>query len=113
MNNTITVFDLITQCTNLILVHGPDLIKSVFITLFESFVFLLEEKEISGKFLVVLGHGLVVFGVSRGLGCESHSDVSEDVLVLSLPLLETLNGGLVDLFSFSENSVVEVELLFI
>ena len=113
MDDSIAILDLVAQSTDLILIHRPDLVESILITLFKPLVFLLEEKEVSGKLLVVLGHRLVVFGISRSLSSESNSNVSEDVLILSFSLLKTLDSGLVDLFSFSQNSVVEIELLLI
>ena len=113
MNDSVTVLDLITQSTDLILIHRPNLIESILVTLFEPLIFLLEKQEVSGKLLIILCHRLVVFCISLCLGSESNSNVSENIFVLSFSLLETLDSGLVHLFSFSEDSVVEIKLLLI
>lgn len=113
VNHLITVLDLLAQSADLILVHRPDLVESIFIALLKSLVLLLEEQEILGELFVVLGHTLIVVCEALVLRLEFGSHSPENFFVLSFPLLEVLKGLLVDLFSLLEHSVVELKLLFI
>lgn len=113
MDHLIAVLDLLAESTDLILVHRPNLIESVLVTFLESFVFLLKEQEVFGELFVVLGHLLVVVSEGLMLGLELALDSSEHILVLSFPLFEVVKSLLVDLFSFLEDSVIELELLFV
>ena len=113
MNHLITVLDLLAQSADLILVHRPDLVESIFIAFLKSLVLLLEEQEILGELFVVLGHTLVVVCEALVLRLEFCSHSPENFFVLSFPLLEVLKGLFVDLFSLLEHSVVELKLLLI
>ena len=59
MYHFIAVLDLFAKSADLILVHGPDLVESVFITLFKSLIFLLEEQELLGELFIVFCHDFI------------------------------------------------------
>jgi hypothetical protein len=63
MDNSIAVLDFLTECHDFILIHGPDFIKSVFITLFESLILSLEEQEFFCEPLIFLGVMSVELGI--------------------------------------------------
>ena len=113
MNNSITVLDLLAKCHGFILVHGPDLVEPVFIALFKSLKFLLEKQELFCKLFIIFGCISILLGVPLILSIKSLLDSCEDLLELSLLLLEGLDLNIIDLLSFSKDSVVKLKLLLV
>jgi len=113
MDHFITVLDFLAKSADLILIHRPDLVESIFITLLKSFILLLEEQEILRELFVVFCHNLVVLSEALMLRLEFSSDGSQHFFVFSLPLFKVVQGLLIDLFSFLKDSVVELKFLLI
>lgn len=95
------------------LIHGPDLVKAVFIALLEPLELVLELLELLGEFLIVVSKLDVVSLVLLALPLELLLDSSEYVLISSLLGLETGDRVIVDFFSLFEDLEVELELLLI
>lgn len=95
------------------LIHGPDLVKAVFIALLEPLELVLELLELLSELLVVISELDVVSLVLLALPLELLLDSSEYVLISSLLGLETGDRVIVDLFSLFEDLEVELELLLI
>ena len=76
MNHFIAVLDLFAEGADLILVHGPDLIESVFIALLKSFIFLLEEQELLGELFVIFSHDFITLSKALMLGLKFSFDSS-------------------------------------
>ena len=113
MNHFVTVLDLLAKSAYLILIHRPDLVESIFVTLLKSFILLLEEQEILRELFVFFCHNLVVLSEALVLGFEFSSDGSQHLLIFSLPLFKVVKGLLIDLFSFLKDSIVELKFLLI
>jgi len=113
MNHFVTVLDLLAKSAYLILIHRPDLVESIFVTLLKSFILLLEEQEILRELFVVFCHNLVVLSEALVLRFEFSSDGSQHLLIFSLPLFKVVKGLLIDLFSFLKDSIVELKFLLI
>lgn len=95
------------------LIHGPDLVKAVFIALFEPLELVLELFELLGKLLIVISELDVISLVLLALPLELLFDSSKDVLISPLLGLETGYSVVVNLFSLFEYLEVELELLLI
>lgn len=95
------------------LIHGPDLVKAVFIALLEPLELVLELFELLGELLIIICELDVFSLVLLALSLELLFDSSEDVLISSLLSLETGNCVVVDFFSLFEDLEVELELLLI
>jgi len=113
VNNTIGLNDFIDKSADFMLIHGPDLVKAVFIALLEPLELVLELLELLGEFLIVVSKLDVVSLVLLALPLELLLDSSEYVLISSLLGLETGDRVIVDLFSLFEDLEVELELLLI
>jgi len=113
VNDTVGLDDLVNECTHLVLIHRPDLVEAILVTLFEAFEFILEFLELLGEFLVVVGELDVLALKILGLSFELLLDCAEYILVAALLGLERCDGVAVDLFPLLEDLVVELELLLV
>ena len=90
MNHFIAVLDLFAEGADFILVHGPDLVESILITLFKSLIFLLEEQELLGELFIVFCHDFVAMSKAFMLGLKFSFDSSQNIPELSFSLFETV-----------------------
>lgn len=95
------------------LIHGPYLVKSVFIALLEPLELVLELLELLSELLIVISELDVISLVLLALPLELLFDSSEYILISSLLGLETGDCVIVDLFSLFEDLEVELKLLLI
>jgi len=109
MDDSVTVLNLLTKGHDLVLVHGPDLIESVFVTLLESLVFSLKEQEFFCESLIVLSVLSIELSIGTKVIFEFALDSSENIKELSLSLLKTVLGVFVYLLSLLENFKVKVK----
>jgi hypothetical protein len=113
VNDTISLNNFVNKSADFMLIHGPDLVKAVFIALLEPLELVLELFELLGELLIVVSELDVISLVLLALSLELLFDSSEDVLISSLLGLETGDSVVVDLFSLFEDLEVELELLLI
>lgn len=113
MNNAIGLYNLVDESTNFVLIHRPNFIEAILITLFKSLEFVLKLLELLGELLVVISKLDVLSLVLLALSLKLFLDSSEYVLVSSFLGLETSDGIVVDLFSLLENLQVELKFLLI
>jgi hypothetical protein len=113
MNDSVTVLNLLTESHGLILVHGPNLIESVFITLLKSFKLLLKKQEFFGELLILLCSISILLAIPLILRIKSNFNGCKYFLELSLLSLETLDLDAVYLFSFVQDSVIEFEFFLV
>lgn len=95
------------------LIHGPDLVKAVFIALFEPLELVLELFELLGELLIVISELDIFSLVLLALPLEFLFYSSQDVLISSLLGLETGDCVVVNLFPLFKDLEVELELLLI
>jgi hypothetical protein len=113
MDDTVAILNLLAESHDFILVHGPNLIESVLVTFLKALILLLEQEILLCESFVVFGHSLVVFLELCRLGLKLNLHGRLNFLELTLFLFERLKHALVDLFSISENFMVEIKLLLI
>ena len=113
VNNTIGLNDFIDKSADFMLIHGPYLVKAVFIALLEPLELVLQLFELLGELLIVISELDVISLVLLALPLELLLDSSEYVLISSLLGLETGDRVVVDFFSLFEDLEVELELLLI
>lgn len=92
MDNTISLDDLVDQSTDLIFIHGPDLIEAVLIRLLKTLEFVLELTELLCKLLIVFGKLHVVLLIVLGLGLELVFHSTQDVLVAAILVFQAVDG---------------------
>ena len=95
------------------LIHGPDLVKAVLVTLLESLEFVLQLLKLFGEFLIIVSElDVLALKVFR-LSLELLLNCTQYVLIASLFGLEGGNCVAVDLFSFLKYLMVELKLLLV
>jgi hypothetical protein len=92
VDHSVSLDDLVDECSDFVLVHGPDLIESVLIALLESLKLVLELLELLRELLVILSQLYVVLLVHLALGFKLLLDCAQDVLVPSVFVLQASNS---------------------
>ena len=81
------------------LIHGPNLVETVLVTLLKTLEFVLELLELLGKLFVVVSKLNVLSLEVLGLTVELLLYCAENILVASLLSLEGVDCRVVDLFT--------------
>ena len=113
MNNSIRLDDLIDKCTDFVLIHGPDLVEPILVTLLESLELVLEFLKLLGELLVVISQLDVLFLEIFALFVKLLFDSSEYVLIPPLLSLKPINSITIDLLPLLEYLMIELQLLLI
>ena len=113
VNDLVSVHDLLDKITRLLIVHRPDLLDLLVVSLFELLKALLKLDELVCEQLVVLCEGGVeILGICH-LDIELNLIISETIFVLIQFQLQALLLLVKDCLALIENLVVEAELLLV
>lgn len=113
MNDLVSVHNLLDEITRLLIVHRPDLLDLLVVSLFELLKALLKLDELVCEQLVVLGEGGVeILGISH-LDIELYLIISKTIFVLIQLKLQALLLLVENCLALIENLIVEAELLLV
>ena len=113
MNDLVSVHNLLDEITRLLIVHRPDLLDLLVVSLFELLKALLKLDELVCEQLVVLGEGGVeILGISH-LDIELYLIISKTIFVLVQFKLQALLLLVENCLALIENLIVEAELLLV
>ena len=113
VNHTICLNNLVNQSSDLVFIHGPDLIKAILIRLLKALELVLEFTELLGELLVVFGKLHVVLLVVLGLGFELVFNCTQDVFVAAILVFKTIDSIGIHFFTLFEHFVIKFQFLFV
>lgn len=113
MNNSVCLDNLVDECTHFMLIHGPNFVEPVLITLLEALKLILKFLELLGELLVIVSKFNVVSLEVLALAIELLFDCTQYILISSLLCLQRIDCHTVDLFTFLEYLIVEFEFFLI
>lgn len=108
VNDSISLNDLVYKSSHFMLVHGPNFIETVLITLLKTFELILEFLELLCELLVIICKLDILLLEIFALLVKLFFDSSKNVLVPSLLGLESIDSIRIDLFPFLKHLMIEL-----
>lgn len=108
VNDSVGLDDLIDQSTHFMLIHCPNLIEPVFVTLFKPFKLILQLFELLGELLVIVSQ-LDVFSVKvLALTVKLFLHGSKDIFVATLFGLERVDSVIIHFLTLLQHLVIKL-----
>ena len=99
VNDSVSLNNLVDECADFMLIHGPNFVKTIFIAFFKALEFILKFLELLSELLIVIGQFDVISLEILRLSLKLFFNCSQNVLVASIFSFKRCYCVAVDLFS--------------